>query len=90
LHIFYPEQEYRRAWQSSVYPSLAFVILALPVVMMLAAITASKISRRMMLLQHQVDRITEGDFQQMVLADRDDEIRALGMAVNQMATMLSG
>jgi signal transduction histidine kinase len=90
LHIFYPEQEYRRAWQRSVYPSLAFVILALPVVMVLAALTASKISRRMMQLQHQVDRIAEGDFQQMVLADRDDEIRALGMAVNRMATMLSG
>ena len=89
LHIFYPELEYRRAWQSSVYPSLGFVALALPVVMFLAATSASKISRHMMRLQHQVDRIAEGHFQQMVLTDGDDEIRALGVAVNRMATMLA-
>jgi signal transduction histidine kinase len=89
LHIFYPEREYRRAWQSSIFPTLGFVALALPAVMILAAVTASTISRRMNLLQRQVDRIAEGDFRQMVVSDRDDEIRALSHAVNRMASMLA-
>jgi signal transduction histidine kinase len=89
LHILYPEEEYRRAWQRAVYPSLGFTVLALPVVMLLAAATAARISRRMSSLQGQVDRIAEGDFQQLAVADRDDEIRALGQAVNRMAAMLA-
>jgi signal transduction histidine kinase len=40
-------------------------------------------------LQAQVDQIAEGDFQQLALSDRDDEIRALGQAVNRMAAMLA-
>jgi signal transduction histidine kinase len=89
LHIFYPEQDYRRAWQHAIYPSLAFIILALPIVMLLAGMTASRIGRRMSRLQGQVDRIARGDFQLLALADRDDEIRALGQAVNRMAVMLA-
>jgi signal transduction histidine kinase len=89
LHIFYPEAEYRRAWQHALYPSLAFTALALPVVMLIAGITASRISRRMTRLQCQVDRIAQGEFQQLSLADRDDEIRVLGQAVNRMAAMLA-
>ena len=89
LHIFYPEDEYRRAWQRSVYPSLAFVVVALPVVMGLAAMTSATISRRMRRLQGQVERIAHGEFEQLVVADRDDEIRALGQAVNRMAAMLT-
>jgi signal transduction histidine kinase len=89
LHIFYPEADYRRAWQRAIYPSLAFIVVALPVVMLLAGLTASRIARRMNRLQGQVDRIARGEFQQFELTDRDDEIRALGQAVNRMAVMLA-
>jgi signal transduction histidine kinase len=89
LHILYPEREYRRAWQRAIVPPLGFVILALPVVMLLSAVTAAKISARMRRLHGQVDRIADGDFQQLELSRRDDEIRALGQAVNRMAAMLS-
>jgi signal transduction histidine kinase len=89
LHIFYPEAEYRRAWQHALYPSLAFTALALPMVMLIAGTTASRISLRMTRLQSQVDRIARGEFQQLSLAERDDEIRALGQAVNRMAAMLA-
>ena len=64
-------------------------MIAIPIVMLLAAATASQISRRMSRLQGQVDRIAEGDFQQLALSERDDEIRALGQAVNRMAEMLA-
>jgi len=89
LHIFYPQEDYRRAWQHAIYPSAAFIVLALPVVMLLAGITASRISQRMSRLQGQVDRIARGDFQQLALPERDDEIRALGEAVNRKADMLA-
>jgi len=89
LHILYPEAEYRRAWQRAVVPLLGFVIVALPVVLLLAAVTAAKIAGRMSRLQRQVDRIAEGNFEQLAIADRDDEIRALGRAVNRMAAMLT-
>jgi signal transduction histidine kinase len=89
LHIFYPQREYRRAWQHAIYPSLAFIALALPAVMLLAGLTAARIGKRVGRLQEQVDRIAQGDFQQLALADGDDEIRALGQAVNRMAAMLA-
>jgi signal transduction histidine kinase len=89
LHIFYPQEDYRRAWQHAIYPSLAFIILALPIVMLLSGFTASRIGRRMSRLQGQVDRIARGHFEQLALSERDDEIRALGQAVNRMAVMLA-
>jgi signal transduction histidine kinase len=89
LHIFYPEADYRRAWQRAVYPSLGFTVLALPVVMLLAGVTASRIAQRVSRLQGQVERIARGEFQQLELTERDDEIRALGQAVNRMAVMLA-
>jgi signal transduction histidine kinase len=89
LHILYPEDDYRNAWQWSLYPSLGLVALALPVVMLLAAVTAGRIAGRTSRLQGQVDRIARGDFQQLALPERDDEIGALGEAVNRMAAMLA-
>jgi signal transduction histidine kinase len=89
LHIFYPEADYRSAWRRALLPSLVFVAIALPAVILLADATASQISRRMSRLQGQVDRIAQGEFQQLTLTDRDDEIRALGQAVNRMAVMLA-
>jgi signal transduction histidine kinase len=89
LHILYSEDEYRRARQRAMYPSLGFVAVALPVLVLLAATTASRISQRVSCLQGQVDRIAEGDFHQLAVDERDDEIRALGEAVNRMAAMLS-
>ena len=78
LHILYPEDDYRQAWQWSLYPSLAFVVLALPIVMLLATVTAGRIAGRTSRLQGQVDRIAEGDFQQLGIARGDDEILRTG------------
>jgi signal transduction histidine kinase len=88
LHLFYPEEDYRRAWQLAVYPSLAFAALALPVVMLLSMVTARRISSRVSRLQGQVERIARGDFQQLTIGEGDDEIQALCRSVNQMAAML--
>jgi signal transduction histidine kinase len=89
LHILFPEEDYRRAWRQAVVPSVVFVVIALPVVMILAAFTAGRIGGRVSRLQSQVGQIAEGDFQQLALPEGDDEIRALGKAVNRMAARLS-
>lgn len=89
VHVLYPAADYRRAWQSALYPSLGFVVLSLPVVVLLAMLTAARISRRISRLQDQVERISRGDFRQLALTHGDDEVRALGDAVNRMALMLA-
>jgi signal transduction histidine kinase len=89
LHILYPEVEYRRAWQRAIVPSVVFVVIALPAIVLLAGVTAARIGRRVSRLQGQVDQIAEGDFRQLALPERDDEIRALGQSVNRMAKMLA-
>ncbi|HEY4231873.1 MAG TPA: HAMP domain-containing protein, partial [Lacipirellulaceae bacterium] len=90
LHILYPEDEYRRAWQQAVFPSLAFMAIAMPVVVLLAWLTGARLAGRVAGLQRQVERIGGGEFTQIALAPDDDEIRALGEAVNRMSAMLAG
>jgi signal transduction histidine kinase len=90
LHILFPESEYERAWQREVLPPLGFVAVALPIVLLLSHFTASRIAGRVARLRQQVDRIAHGDFQEIALPPGDDEIRALGGAVNRMASMLAG
>lgn len=89
LHILYPEDDYRRAWQQAVYPSLAFMAVALPVVLLLAWLTGSRPAGRVERLRRQVERIGGGEFSQIALPAGDDEICALGEAVNRMAAMLA-
>jgi signal transduction histidine kinase len=89
LRILYPEEEYRRAWQSAAAPSLVMIVLAAPVAVVLAVVTAARISRPVRGLQQQVEHIAHGRFEQLPLPDRDDEIRALSASVNCMAHMLA-
>lgn len=89
LHILFPEAEYERAWQREVFPPLAFVVVALPLVLLLSHFTASRIAGRVTRLQQQVDRIARGEFRQFELPGGDDEIRALATSVNRTAEMLA-
>ena len=92
LHILFPEEEYERAWQREVYPPLVFVAVALPVVLLLVAMSRRRGSpAASSRLREQVDRIAQGEFQAIcAAASGDDEIRALAGAVNRMAAMLAG
>jgi signal transduction histidine kinase len=65
------------------------VAVALPIVLLLSVVTASRIARRVGSLHQQVDRIADGEFQQLELPRGDDEIRSLARAVNRMAAMLA-
>mgnify|MGYP002078876954 CR=1 FL=1 len=89
LHILYPVDDYRQAWRREVVPPLTFVAAALPVVLLLAYATSSRIAGRVGRLREQVDRIAQGEFQQFASPEGDDEIRALADDVNRMARMLA-
>lgn len=89
LHILFPEAAYEQAWHREVFPPLGFMAVALPVVLLLSHFTASRIAGRVTRLHQQVDRIAQGDFHEFELPPGNDEIRALGGAVNRMASMLA-
>ena len=57
--------------------------------MLIASSLASRLSRPIALLQQQVGRIAEGDFQPLPLPERDDELRDLAKSVNSLAQQLT-
>ena len=89
LHIFYPEQNYQRAWRDAVLPPLAIGAAALIGMIALAVWIAGRVSRPLGTLHRQVEHIANGDFSPLPLPARDDEIRDLSTAVNRMAEMLT-
>lgn len=89
LHIFYPEQNYQRAWRDAVLPPLAIGATALIVMIALAVWIARRVSRPLGTLHQQVEQIANGDYSPLPLPARNDEIRDLSAAVNRMAEMLA-
>lgn len=89
LHILYPEAGYREVWKDAVMPPLAIGLAAGLLAVLSAVAIASRVSRPIMQLQSQVARIARGNFSPMVLPERQDEIRDLMLAINQMANMLA-
>lgn len=89
LHILYPEQSYREAWLGAVFPPLVVGGVALVLVIVLAAVIASRVSRPLARLRGQVEHIAEGDFQPLPLPGRDDEVLDLAKSINRMADMLA-
>jgi signal transduction histidine kinase len=88
LHLFYPEESFREARWQAIYPSLVTGGLALLAAVALASLVAARVTRPVHKLQSQVARIAQGDYEQMPLPGREDELRDLSLAVNQMAQML--
>jgi signal transduction histidine kinase len=89
LHVLYPERSYRASLRQAMAPPLVVGGIALAVVVIIASSLASRLSRPIALLQQQVGRIAEGDFQPLPLPERDDELRDLGISVNSLAQQLT-
>lgn len=88
LHLFYPEESFREARWQAIYPSLVTGGLALAAAVALATFVAARVTQPVQKLRCQVARIAQGEFEQMPLPARDDELRDLSLAVNQMAQLL--
>ena len=89
LHAFYPETALRQAQWQAVWPPLAIGALAVLLVSAAAYVVAQRVTQPVQQLHAQVQRIAEGDFQPAPIPSRDDEIRDLVAAVNQMAAKLA-
>jgi signal transduction histidine kinase len=89
LQVFYPERTWRQAtWQAALGP-LVVGIVALVVVSIAAWLVAASVTRPVQLLQTQVIAIAQGNYQSLPLPDRQDEVRDLAGAVNQLAARLA-
>ena len=89
LHVFYPEATLRDALTQAVWPPLAIGGGAILLVAAAAYWVAQSVTQPVQQLHTQVYRIAQGDFQPAPIPSRDDEIRDLVAAVNQMAEKLA-
>jgi signal transduction histidine kinase len=89
LHVFYPEEQWREAYWSAIWPPLATGVAAVVLVSLAALIVARHVTLPIDRLQSQVAWIAHGDFAPIELPARDDEVRDLALAVNRMAEQLA-
>jgi signal transduction histidine kinase len=89
LHAFYPEAAWREARWQAVWPPLAIGAAAILLVSAAAFAVARHVTQPIETLRSQVERISEGDFSPVTEPQRNDEIRDLATAVNQMAARLT-
>ncbi|MDX1946868.1 MAG: HAMP domain-containing sensor histidine kinase [Pirellulaceae bacterium] len=89
LQVYYPVESWREARWQATWPPLAIGGAALALVGVAAYAIARQVTRPLESLRSQVDRIAAGDFQPLATPRRDDELRQLAAAVNQMALTLA-
>jgi signal transduction histidine kinase len=89
LYILYPESLWRDARWEAIWPSLLLGVSVGLASLALALGQAERLSRRIRDLERQTRLIAAGDFSPMAVPKRDDEIRDLASAVNEMAQQLT-
>jgi signal transduction histidine kinase len=89
LHAFYPLATLHEAQWQAAWPPLAIGGGAILLVFAAAYWVANRVTQPVQQLRTQVQRIAEGDFHPAPIPARDDEIRDLVAAVNQMAEKLA-
>ena len=89
LYVFYPEALRRDALWEAVRPSLVLGGFAGLASLALAVGVSHRLSRRLRDLVRRTRLIADGDFSPMPLPGRNDELRDLGRAVNEMAERLA-
>ncbi|MEZ6094142.1 MAG: HAMP domain-containing sensor histidine kinase [Pirellulaceae bacterium] len=89
LHILYPQNELQRELRSAVWPSVVIGGIASLFLSLLLVAVVARMVRPLKTLRDQVAHIADGRFEQLPLPSRNDEVRDLAMAVNQMALRLN-
>jgi len=89
LHVFYPQDAWQAARWQATWPPLAIGGVAILLVAAAALAIARHVTQPIQRLRSQVARIAQGDFQSVTTPSRDDEVRDLAVAVNQMADKLA-
>jgi signal transduction histidine kinase len=89
LHFFYPERTWQAATTQAAMGPLLIGLVALSLVSAAAWWVAASVTTPVHRLQAQVQTLTTGNYQSLSLPNRDDEVRDLAAAVNQLAERLA-
>jgi signal transduction histidine kinase len=89
LHVLYSEQQYRARRRQVMMPLVAVGCGACLLTVVVALGLASRVARPLGRLRQQVGAIADGQFTAIDVPRRDDEVRQLVVAVNQMASRLA-
>lgn len=89
LYIFYPETQWREALWDAIRPALIFGVFVGCVALALTILVAQRFGRRIQEMERRTRLIAAGDFSPMPLPARNDELRDLGLSVNEMAQRLA-
>jgi HAMP domain-containing protein len=89
IYVFYPETMWREAIAQAVRPALIVGAIGGAIAVGLTLLATQRITRRLRELVRRTRLIADGDFSPMPLAERRDELRDLGQAVNEMAERLA-
>ncbi|MCG8584224.1 MAG: HAMP domain-containing histidine kinase [Pirellulales bacterium] len=88
LHLFYPEERWRQARGQALLLPWMVGLVALPLVVILAAMFAMRLSRPIISMRDQVQQIASGRYASRVSAARSDEVGQLADAMNDLAEQL--
>ncbi len=88
LVVLYPEERWSQARWDAAFPPLAVGAGAVLLGSVVSGWLAQRFSRRIRLLQRQVAAIAAGDFTEIAVSPRDDEIQELTTSVNSMSAQL--
>lgn len=89
VHVFVPRQTEASIWWDASKSPLLIAAFVLPLACLIGLAFASYVTQPLVTLKQQVDRIAEGKTYEIPPVNRDDEIRDLNLAVNQMAAKLN-
>ena len=88
LLVLYPEARLRQARSDAILPPLVVGGVTLGLMVVISAWLAGRMSRRIHNMQGQVAAIADGDFRQLPLDSKNDELQELSRSVNQMSRQL--
>jgi signal transduction histidine kinase len=88
LHILYPEHSYREARWAAVNPSLLIGAVVLFATGCLSVWIANRLSRPLQSICTHIDRLAAADFQALPVPLRNDELRDVVTAINELAADL--
>lgn len=89
LHVYFPVDGYRDALKKTLTPLVITSLATTSLVGLLATIGAARITRPLQRLRSHCERIAQGEFLSLETPRRNDEIRDLGVSINQMTAMLT-
>jgi signal transduction histidine kinase len=89
LQVFYPERAWQQATRQAALGPLLIGAVAFALVSIAALWVAASVTRPVHRLHDQIQTLTSGNYQSLPLPQRDDEVRDLASAVNQLADRLA-